>query len=237
MKKKRGMIAAVCIALSFLLLLGLFSVIWWIARHADNLQFGGLVGELLEQQKGVLLVPDNENDPSMTDASEELPTIDEQTTLEVSTTPSEPEGSPTLRFFLSGCNSWIGESMEKTFKHPNNSLHWDHRAVIDDPRTDTVRVWGWAAVFEDIPLQVGYRIDGGESIYDDASEFTDADQASTTAALGMGAVSATGISVKIPIEHLNGTHTIEIMVRPLGGKEGVICTFEIDKTQSPATSE
>lgn len=106
MKKKQGVIAAICIVLSSLLLLGLLFAVWWAAKHADNLPLGGLVGELLERQSDALLIPET-SDLAVSEPFEELPTIDEQTSQELSTTPPEPEGSPTLRFFLGGCESWI----------------------------------------------------------------------------------------------------------------------------------
>lgn len=113
-------------------------------------------------------------------------------------------------------------------------MEWDHRAVIEDHNVNTIEIWGWAALFEEVPLQLGYKIDGGPSIYDDSAELYNAHESSVTAALGMGAVSATGMRVKVPVEHLVGTHTVEIVVRRLGGEEGVICTFEIEKS---ATNE
>lgn len=237
MKKKRYLIAALCIVLSLLSLLGLLFAVWLAAKHADNLPLGGLVGELLERQSDALLVPET-SDPAVSEPFEKLPTIDEQTSQELSTTPPEPEGSPTLRFFLGGCESWIESEHEhkkiQEFFEPGNALEWDHRAVIEDHNVNYVEIWGWAALFEEVPLQLGYKIDGGQSIYDDSAELYNAHESSVTAALGMGAVSATGMRVKVPVEHLVGTHTVEIVVRRLGGEEGVICTFEIEKS---ATNE
>lgn len=237
MKKKKGVIAAVCIVLSVLLLLGSLLTVWWAAKHADNLPLGGLVGELLERQSDALLVPET-SDPAVSEPFPELPTIDEQTSQEPDTAPPEPEGSPTLRFFLGGCESWIvswgaSDRRIQEFFEPGQALEWDHRAVIDDYNVNTVEVWGWAALFEDVPLQFGYKIDDGQSVYDDSAEFFEPAQSSTTAALGMGAVSAIGMRVKVPVEHLVGTHTVEIVVRRLGGNEGTICTFEIQKAEPP----
>ncbi len=241
MKKKRYLIAALCITLSLLLLLGSFSAAWYVVKNADSIKFGGLVGELLAGKDKI--------GSDGTDADPERESAEELVTNEISTQeppsedstntviPPDPIGLPTLRFFLGGCESWI-ESWASSrriqeFFEPGQALEWDHRAVIDDYKVNTVEVWGWAALFEEVPLQCGYKIDGGQSIYDDTAEFYEPAQSSTTAALGMGAVSAIGMRVKVPVEHLVGTHTVEIVVRHLGGNEGTICTFEIDKAEPP----
>lgn len=241
MKKKRYLIAALCITLSLLLLLGSFSAAWYVVKNADSIKFGGLVGELLAGKDkigsdGTGADPERESAEEL--VTNENPTQEppyEDTTNAV--IPPDPIGLPTLRFFLGGCESWIISGFYyrkiQEFFEPGNALEWDHRAVIDDYNVNTVEVWGWAALFEEVPLQCGYKIDGGQSIYDDTAEFYEPAQSSTTAALGMGAVSAIGMRVKVPVEHLVGTHTVEIVVRHLGGNEGTICTFEIDKAEPP----
>ena len=233
MKKKRYLIAALCITLSLLLLLGSFSAAWYVVKNADSIKFGGLVGELLAGK--------DEIGSDGTDADPERESAEELVTNEISTQeppsedstntviPPDPIGLPTLRFFLGGCESWI-ESWASSrriqeFFEPGQALEWDHRAVIDDYNVNTVEVWGWAALFEEVPLQLGYKIDNGSSIYDDSAEFYEPAQSSTTAAIGM--------RVSIPVEYLSGTHTVEIVVRRLGGNEGTICEFELQKAEPP----
>ncbi|MBQ7379543.1 MAG: hypothetical protein IJW70_07710 [Clostridia bacterium] len=241
MQKKRLVITVVCILLAVLLIGSLFVAAGVALANADNIQFGGLVGELLAGRDEIL--SGNDSTDSERESLEELETNEnsmqeppyEDTTNTV--LPPDPIGLPSLRFFLGGCESWIisGYVYRKTqeFFESGNALEWDHRAVIDDYNVNTVDIWGWAALFEEVPLQLGYKIDGGQSVYDDTAEFYEPAQSSTTAALGMGAISAIGMRVKVPVEHLVGTHTIEIVVRRLGGDEGVICTFEIEKAEPP----
>ena len=242
MKKKRLIIATVCILLAVLLVGSLLVAAGVAFANADGFRFGGLVGELLAGKNEIISgdgTADTERDSleglqTQEDATQKLPY--EDTTDAV--VPPEPIGLPTLRFFLGGCESWIESEHEhkkiQEFFEPGNALEWDHRAVIEDHNVNTIEIWGWAALFEEVPLQLGYKIDGGESVYDGTAEFFEPAQSSTTAALGMGAVSAIGMRVKVPVEHLVGTHTVEIVVRRLGGEEGVICTFEIEKS---ATNE
>ena len=241
MKKKRLIIATVCILLAVLMIGSLLVAAGVAFAHADGFRFGGLVGELLAGKNESISgdgTADTERDSlegllTQEDATQKLPY--EDTTDAV--IPPEPIGLPTLRFFLGGCESWIdlwasGRKVQEFFE-PGNALDWDHRAVIDDYNVNCVKVWGWAALFDEAPLQLGYKIDNGPSIYDDSAEFFEPAQSSTTAALGMGAVSAIGMRVNIPVEYLSGTHTVEIVVRRLGGNEGTICEFEIQKAEPP----
>jgi hypothetical protein len=79
-------------------------------------------------------------------------------------------------------------------------------------------------------MQLGYQIDDGQAVYGHYSGFREADQTTTPAALGMGAIRAADILLDIPVQNLSGTHTVNILVRnQRGNDEGVICTFEIEK--------
>ncbi|MBO5756085.1 MAG: hypothetical protein J6S28_00155, partial [Clostridia bacterium] len=241
MKKKRIIIAVVCLILAVLMVCSLFVAAGIAFSRIEDFQFGGLVGELLAGKDEIL--SDDATADTETDSPEELATDESYTedfTYEDVTDimdPPIPGGTPTLRFFLGGCESWIDTWISsrkvQEFFEPGNALKWDHRAVIDDYNVNYVNVWGWAAIFEEAPLQLGYKIDNGPSIYDDSAEFYDAHESSVTAALGIGAVSAIGMRVNIPVEHLSGTHTVEIVVRRLGGNEGTICQFEIQKAEPP----
>ena len=240
MKKKRIIIAVVCLILAVLMVCSLFVAAGIAFSRMEDFQFGGLVGELLAGKDEIL--SDDATADTETNSPEELATDESYTedfTYEDVTDimdPPIPGGTPTLRFFLGGCESWIDRISSRKvqeFFEPGNALKWDHRAVIDDYNVNYVNVWGWAALFEEVPLQLGYKIDNGPSIYDDSAEFYDAHESSVTAALGIGAVSAIGMRVNIPVEHLSGTHTVEIVVRRLGGNEGTICQFEIQKAEPP----
>ena len=240
MKKKRIIIAAICTFLAVLMIGCLFVAAGSAFSRIDDFQFGGLVGELLAGKNEIISgdsTTDTERESlegleTQENFTQEMPY--EDTTDSV---PPDPIGLPTLRFFLGGCESWIisGYYYRKIqeFFEPGNALEWDHRAVIDDYNVNYVEIWGWAALFEDVPLELGYKIDDGQSIYDDTAEFYEPAQSSITAAEGMGAVSAIGMRIKIPVEHLTGTHTVKIVVRRPGCNEGSICKFEIQKAEPP----
>lgn len=232
-KKKKGMIAAICIALAALLLCGTVAAVWGIATAAKNGQLGGLVGELLAGQGTT-----SENPPSPDD-SEQDPKL-EQVTDNTHTEPTpdllepRPDDPPALYFFLGGCNTWIGESKIQEFCEPGKASAWDCRAVIEDYNVERVELWGWAAVFEEHPWQLGYQIDHEPPVYGENAEFYEPDPSSTTAALGMGAISAIGFRVSIPVLNLSGTHTVKILIRNQGGdSEGIITTLEVTKAECP----
>lgn len=233
MKKNRIIIAVVCTFLAVLMIGSLFVAAGIAFSRMEDFQFGGLVGELLAGKEEILtddVPPAPESDSFEELITDELYTED-FTYADVTdfTDPPTPDDTPTLRFFLGGCDAWTGAYPVYEFFTPENTMEWDHCAVIDNSVSD-VRIWGWAAIFEETPLQLGYKIDDNPAVYGENAEFYEIDQASSTAALGMGAISATGIRIWIPTKQLTGTHTVQILVRNQGSSgEGVICTFEIEK--------
>ena len=237
MKKNRIVIATICIFLAVLMIGSLFVAAGIAFSRMEDFQFGGLVGELLAGKDEIL--SDDATTDTETDSPEELATDESYTedfTYEDVTDimdPPIPGGTPTLRFFLSGCEAWGINSSQKFFE-TGKASEWDHHAIIEDCNAKYVRVWGWAAIFKETPLQLGYRIDDESPVYGENAGFYEADTATTTAAHGMGAVSALSIKIEIPVEKLSGTHTVQILVRNQGGSgEGVICTFEIEKPINP----
>ena len=237
MKSKRIIIAAICTFLAVLMIGSLFVAAGIAFSRIDDFQFGGLVGELLAGKDEIS--SDDATADTETNSPEELAT-DESYTEDFTyedvtdiTDPPIPGGTPTLRFFLSGCEAWGINSSQKFFE-TGKASEWDHHAFIEDYNAKYVRVWGWAAIFKETPLQLGYRIDDESPVYGENAGFNEADPATTTAALGMGAVSALSILIEIPVEKLSGTHTVQILVRNQGGNdEGTICTFEIEKPINP----
>lgn len=238
MKKNRIIIAAICIFLAVLMIGSLFVAAGVAFSRMEDFQFGGLVGELLAGKDEIS--SDDATADTETDSPEELATDESYTedfTYEDVTDimdPPIPGGTPALRFFLSGCEAWGINSSQKFFE-TGKASEWDHHAIIEDYNAKYVRVWGWAAIFKETPLQLGYRIDDESPVYGENAGFYEADQATVTAALGMGAVSALSIKIEIPVEQLSGTHTIHILVRNQGGSgEGVISTFTIEKAEPPS---
>ena len=237
MKKKRIVIATICIFLAVLMIGSLFVAAGIAFSRVEDFQFGGLVGELLAGKDEIS--SDDATADTEADSPEELATDESYTedfTYEDVTDimdPPIPGGTPTLRFFLGGCEAWGIHSSQKFFE-TGKASEWDHHAIIEDCNAKYVRVWGWAAIFKETPLQLVYIIDDESPVYGEYAGFYEADPATTTAALGMGAVSALSIKIEIPVEQLSGTHTVQILVRNQGGSdEGVICTFEIEKPINP----
>ena len=227
----------VCLILAVLMVGSLFVAAGIAFSHIEDFQFGGLVGELLAGKDEIS--SDDTTADTETNSPEELAT-DESYTEDFTyedvtdiTDPPIPGGTPTLRFFLSGCEAWGINSSQKFFE-TGKASEWDHHAIIEDYNAKYVRVWGWAAIFKETPLQLGYRIDDESPVYGENAGFNEAASATVTAALGMGAVSALNILIEIPVEKLSGTHTVQILVRNQGGNdEGTICTFEIEKPINP----
>ena len=237
MKKNRIIIAVVCLILAVLMVGSLFVAAGIAFSRMEDFQFGGLVGELLAGKDEIL--SDDATADTETDSPEELATdesyTEDFTYEDVSDfiDPPVPGGTPTLRFFLSACEAWGVNSSQKFFE-TGKASEWNHHAIIEDYNAKYVRVWGWAAIFKETPLQLGYRIDDESPVYGENAGFNEADPATVTAALGMGAVSALSILIEIPVEKLSGTHTVQILVRNQGGNdEGTICTFEIEKPINP----
>ena len=237
MKKNRIIIAVVCTFLAVLMIGSLFVAAGIAFFRMEDFQFGGLVGELLAGKEEILtddVPPAPESDSFEELITDELYTED-FTYADVTdfTDPPTPDDTPTLRFFLSSCEAW-GVNVVQSYFNPGKASEWDHHAIIEDYNAKYVRVWGWAAIFKETPLQLGYRIDDESPVYGENAGFYEADPATVTAAHGMGAVSALSIKIEIPVEQLSGTHTVQILVRNQGGSgEGVICTFEIEKPINP----
>ncbi len=233
MKSKRIIIAVVCLILAVLMIGSLFVAAGVAFSRMEDFQFGGLVGELLAGKDEIS--SDDATADTETNSPEELATDESYTedfTHEDVTNiidPPVPGGTPTLRFFLSECYAYRKSMIAQKFFESGKASEWDHHAMIDSS-DDTIQVLGWAAIFKETPLQLGYRIDDESPVYGENAGFYEADPATVTAALGMGAVSAVSITIEIPVEKLSGTHTVQILVRNQGGyDEGVICTFEIEK--------
>lgn len=233
MKKNRIIIAVVCLILAVLMVCSLFVAAGIAFSRIEDFQFGGLVGELLAGKDEIS--SDDATADTETGSPEELATDESYTedfTYEDVTDimdPPIPGGTPTLRFFLSECYAYGTSMITQKFFESGKASEWDHHAMIDSSDV-TIKVLGWAAIFAETPLQFGYKIDDEPAVYGDSAEIYEADQASTTAALGMGATSAIRIKIWIPVEQLSGAHTVQILVRNQGGyDEGVICTFEIEK--------
>ncbi len=241
MKKKRLIIVTVCVLLAVLMIGSLFVAAGIAFANADNLQFGGLVGELLaDKNTPTTDEPTSEQDSTAPDWEEvmtnETPT--EDSTYEDSTNPPEPpptpDDTPALRFFLGSGAVWIGNNKIANFIEPGKASEWNHHAVIEDYKAEYILITGWAAIFTETPMQLGYQIDDGQPVYGHYSGFSAADQATTMAALGMGAIRAADVMLDIPVQNLSGTHTVNILVRNQDRTgEGVISTFTIEKAEPP----
>ncbi len=249
---KKYFIRTLCIA--FILLLCLPMV-------ACDFKFGGLVGELLADKEPVGVVPDQwESDvviedilpDVLPDIEIETSWVDEFTSQDIiiemptedvtyqdydTTEPpvvDPPIPEPVLGFSIDECDTWIGDQQAQQFFTPGAYASWDSRAVINDYNVEYVRIWGWVAFQSEQIGQVGYRIDDGKPVYDDAF-LIEAEQPIMDAALAMGAQSAARISVMIPVRDLSGEHLIEIVARDGHefGYQASIALFALEKAVDP----
>ncbi len=259
---KKHLIRTLCIA--FILSLCLPMV-------ACDMEFGGLVGELLadkapnggvvpDQWESDLVIEDILPDIELeTEIAIESTWVDEVFTGDIgypetethptgelpeTTSPPYPDGStdvepgpipePVLFFSFDECDAWIGDQQVQQFFTPGSHASWDGRAVINNGNVEYVRIWGWVAFQSEQIGQVGYRIDDGEPVYDDAF-LIEAEQPIINAALAIGAQSATRISVMIPVRQLSGEHVIEIVARDgyEFGYQASIAIFELEKAADP----
>ncbi len=145
-----------------------------------------------------------------------------------------PIPEPVLHFSFDECDAWIEDQQAQQFFTPGMYANWDRYATIDNYNVEYVRVWGWVAFQSEQIGQVGYRIDDGEPVYDDAF-IMEAEQPIIDAALAMGAQSAARISIMIPVRQLSGEHVIEIVARDgyEFGYQASIAFFEFEKAVDP----
>ena len=117
-----------------------------------------------------------------------------------------------------------GENTADVFM-PGSSHDWNH--IVDcDSSVDALRYWGWLGVKDKIG-RLGYQIDDGERIYDDA--FTaKAEPPIIDAALSGGADSATRMEILIPLKGLIGTHTVRTLYMDPYGNEVCLSEFVVN---------
>lgn len=229
---------------------------------ACDMEFGGLVGELLAGDTPENVVPEQwESNMVIEDILPDVQTAidtewDEVFTGDIaypdletawdSTAPDYPDGTteppfmdippipdPVLIFSFDECDAWIGDTqMVQQFFTPGAHASWDGHAVIDDYHVEYVRVWGWAAFDTEQLGEIGYRIDEGDYVFDNAF-LVEAEQPILDAAAGFGALSASRINVQIPVRDLSGKHVVEIVGRDAFGYIELLDSFVLEKAVDP----
>ena len=226
---------------------------------ACDMEFGGLVGELMENQnadgghENVLgVVPEvgeswqdvltvaPETEIATEDFTYDWP-VTEEPTIEVETTEPEtvydnvvdiPNAMPIIQFSIDECDAWIGEERVTQFFTPGNSANWDAQPVIDDPNVEYIRVWGWVAFGSETLGQLGYQIDENPIVFDQ-SFLLDAEEPLLQFQEYVGAGSITRIEVLIPIRDLSGSRTLRVIARAEDGYEEVLIKIVMDKAIDP----
>ncbi len=227
---------------------------------ACDMEFGGLVGELMENQNAdgghenilgvVPEVGESWQDDVLTVAPEtEIATEDftydwpvtEEPTIEVEPTETEtvydnvvdiPNVMPIIQFSIDECDARIGEERVTQFFTPGYSANWDAQPVIDDPNVEYIRIWGWVAFGSETLGQLGYQIDEQQPVFDDAFYF-EAEEALVQLKESVGAGSVTRMDVRIPVKELSGSRTLRVIARAEDGYEEVLIKIVMNKAIDP----
>lgn len=225
---------------------------------ACDMEFGGLVGELLAGNTPDNVVPDEwESDLVVEDYFPDVETAvdmdwNEVFTGDIATMPPTEDvtydyvtEAPTteppvvdaipesvLHFSFDECDAWIADTQVQQFFVPGAYASWDARAIIEDYDTEYIRVWGWVAFITE-QIEIGYQIDHSEEPVFDSAFLIEAEQPIIDAALSLGALSASRISVMIPVDTLSGSHTIQIVARDEFGNQQQLASFNLEKPAYP----
>jgi len=112
-------------------------------------------------------------------------------------------------------------------------MTWETNAVVDiDHTTEALRVWGWIAYATETEGTVGYSINGGDIIYNEAFTFTAEEGVQTHIKNNVpGALSACRMKFDIPTADLKaGEYTFALVAKDPNGNEEVIKEFKVTKT-------
>ena len=175
MKKERA-IVTFSVLLAVLTVGMLFAAAAIAFANADDFQFGGLIGELLEGKNGISSdAIGNETEPDsleglVTDGNhtQEFPYED---TTDADTV-SDPIGLPTLRFFLGGCDAWTDNVKTQEFIEPGKASEWDHKAMIEGYNAEYVEIWGWLLFLKKHPCSWAIRLMTGSPSMTTRQSFT-----------------------------------------------------------------
>lgn len=112
-------------------------------------------------------------------------------------------------------------------------MTWETNAVVDiDHTTEALRVWGWIAYATETEGTVGYSINGGDVIYNEAFTFTAEEGVQTHIKNNVpGALSACRMKFDMPTADLKaGEYTFALVAKDPDGNEEVIKEFKVTKT-------
>ena len=104
------------------------------------------------------------------------------------------------------------------FFTPGSSDSWSRIADVAGLDITTLTYWGWVALKDTSVGQFGYRIDQGETVFNDG--FTAApEQGVIDASVGMGGGTGTRMQIVISLAGLPcGEHTVQVLYRSLDGE-------------------
>ena len=231
-----------------------------VACDLSNMQFGGLVGELMADNAKDDTIGELENDLVIEDVfpdiqtavdsyiedytypvTEEpyveppMPDTTEAPSVDGTTEPpttDAPLPDPITFFSFDECYALIGDDRVHQLFTPGQHASWDGIAIIEDCNVEYVSVRGWVAFSAAQIGEIGYCIDYDTYEFNNAF-FTDTEQPVIDAALAMGAQSASRIEILIPVRQLSGEHVIEIVAKDENDYLEIIGTFKLDKAVDP----
>ena len=112
-------------------------------------------------------------------------------------------------------------------------MTWEANAVVDiDHTTEALRVWGWIAYATETEGTVGYSINGGDVIYNEAFTYTAESGVQDHIKNNVpGALSACRMKFDIPTADLKaGEYTFALVAKDPDGNEETIKEFKVTKT-------
>ncbi|MBQ1232680.1 MAG: leucine-rich repeat protein [Clostridia bacterium] len=108
---------------------------------------------------------------------------------------------------------------------------WDYRLYVSDIMVDTLFASGWCGFVDADSCIFGYAIDSAAPVY--REEFTvEPEDAVLSAAMHYGSTDAQRMDITIPIGDLQGVHTISLYAKYPDGKEEIVTSFVMEKTNT-----
>ena len=231
-----------------------------VACDLSNMQFGGLVGELMADNAKDDTPGELENDLVIEDVfpdiqtavdsyiedytypvTEEpyveppMPDTTEAPSVDGTTEPPttvEPLPDP-VAVYGSFDDLYISvNGQREDIFTPGMHASWDAIAEVNDYRVESITAFGWAAFYAPEAGSFGYQIDDQEPVFDDTFAI-DTEQAVIDSATGIGGKSASRFRIIMPIRDLSGNHTVKLLVKDIFGTVELFTEFKLTKAVDP----
>ena len=129
---------------------------------------------------------------------------------------------------------WIDDLELADIFIPGASESWDRIADCDST-AEFLRYRGWIGVTGNTIGCFGYRINGGEAVYDDSFTIEPEGAVISTAVGITGATTASRMGVLIPIDRLEmGSNTVAVLYRDDAGNVVILTEFTVNLSENSA---